>query len=218
MDSRRLLFLGAVLALGACASPVSLSILGGGASALVSHNLNSSVDRAFASPLPAVHQATIAALAYLRIAHQPLPTPAGETLRVSTDDRSMEIAFESLSSNLTLVRASVRRSGVTLDHATAAEIINQTERFLAGSSVPPTAARPVFVVRLTTVPAGQSVQLRPVPASLQDYWLFTTEAEGLEGRVVNVDIGYFLSEAEALAAQRIARAAFPGASVEKTGS
>jgi len=213
------LFLAIVsLALGGCASPVALSVLGGGTSALVQHNLNSSVDRAFDAPLPVVRRAALAALDHLNLPRDGGDAGDADTLRAATAERSLAIAFESLSPNLTLMRASVRRNGLTLDHATAHEIIKQTERLLATAPVAQAsvATRPVFVVRLATVPASEIDTLRPVPSSLQDYALFMTEGGNAGRRLVSIKIGYFLEEAEALAAQRVARQAFPGASIERS--
>jgi hypothetical protein len=228
MDKRIVILL-ACIAMTGCATPVTLSILGGGTSAMVSHNLKGSVDRTFTSPLALVHQATIAALDAMGVAIEGASVAAGATIRASAADRSIEITFERLGDNLTAMRASARKAGMMNDNATASEIISQTERALevfageAPAAVSPAASIDrqigppggvsVYIVNLENIVAGSGQKPKPVPSRLQEYVLFTTESEHAGRRTVHVNLGYFASEAEAAGARKLALDSFPLASV-----
>lgn len=121
----------AVLFLTGC-SPISLAVLGGGTSAFVSHNLNNSASRSFSSPLPKVRQASLTALGTMGVSVAADGKGGGATtIKGSANGRSVEIEFEELGRNLTLMRAIVRKNALVGDTATANEIVNQTEWALA---------------------------------------------------------------------------------------
>lgn len=219
-----------LLMLAGCATPVGLSILGGGTSAMVSHNLNGNVTRTFTSPLATVRQATLAAFENMGVALEgDTTTVIGQSIRAKASDRSIEVEFERLSDNLTVMRATARRAGFLRDNATATEVISQTERAMAvfvgdaplaarSAAVIPaaavrTASAPLYAVNLENIPAGSGRSLRAVPARLQDHLLYTTESQRQGRRIVHVNLGYFISEADANEARRVAAATFPDAAV-----
>ena len=57
----------------------------------------------------------------------------GEVIKATAKGMNIEITLESLTSNATRMRSSVRH-GVVFDAATAAEIILQTEKALPGTN------------------------------------------------------------------------------------
>jgi hypothetical protein len=127
------------------------------------------------------------------------------------------------------VRAPARRAGFLRDNATATEVISQTERAMAvfvgdaplaarsAAVIPAAAVRtapaPLYAVNLENIPAGSGRSLRAVPARLQDHLLYTTESQRQGRRIVHVNLGYFISEADANEARKAAAATFPDAAV-----
>lgn len=222
----RIWLLACVALLTGCASSVSLSLLGGGASAMVSHNLNGNVDRTFTLPLPTVREAVFSALETMGISASPVDGDAdGGAIRATAADRSIEIEFERLGDNLTAVRATARKPGFLRDNATAAEVINQTERAMAAltGELPPVARQAatalrspqpfLYIVNLDNIPAQGGRRMSPLPSRLQDYVLYTTESQRDGAKTMHVNLGYFSSEAEADAARSAAAATFPQATV-----
>jgi hypothetical protein len=55
--------------------------------------------------------------------------------------------------------------------------------------------------------------MKPLPSSLQNHVLYTTELQRGGRRQMTVNLGYFASEEEAIAARRLAVAVFPRATV-----
>lgn len=231
-QSRTVLAVSMLLSLSGCATPVGLSILGGGASAMISHNLGGSVSRTFTAPLPTVRQASLSALDIMGVAVEGNDVgPNGEAIRGQAADRSIEIEFERLGDNLTVMRATARKPGFLRDNATAQEVVSQTENALAvfvsettvtarppassRTAYGPSAAGPIYILNLENIPVGSTRKPRPVPARLQEYALYTTESESRGRRTLHVNLGYFASEAEASAARKLALATFPNARVDR---
>jgi hypothetical protein len=123
--------LGASLMLCAC-DPLSISLLGAGASAGISGQLSGINYRTFADSLIHVKQATLAAMDKMKIKVLGIDkTETGETIRARTNDRTIEIELETLTASATRVRAVARRSDFFLvDSATSAEILQQTAKAL----------------------------------------------------------------------------------------
>lgn len=124
-----LLMLGAGLCSGC--EPVSMTMMGVGASAGLSHTLGGIVYRTFSAPLRKVRGASERALAHMGIAVVGREHSAdGEVLILAqARDRDIRILLEPITTRTTRVRATASR-GLLLDGATAAEIIEQTERAL----------------------------------------------------------------------------------------
>jgi hypothetical protein len=119
------------IALAGC-DPVSLTVLGVGSAAGVSHQMGGIAYRTFTEPLPRVKRATLGALQRMAIkVSDTSKTENGELIKATATNREIEIEFESLSPTTTRMRAVARKDGgVFVDAATAFEIITQTERML----------------------------------------------------------------------------------------
>lgn len=209
-----------------CSTQLTMSVLGGGVSALVTHNINGSVSRTFTAPLPDVRQAAQAALDAMKVPVESSDiTDGGETLRARAGDRAIELEFESLGESITVLRATARRPGFLRDNATASEIVRQTEIVMAaadervekarndaedgvsGKAGLPTPA--YYVLLLESVPKSSRRLPRPVPAALQEHLIYTSEAEENGRAVVQVNLGFFSAEHEAMSAHRTALKWYP---------
>lgn len=118
-------------ALAGC-DPVSLTVLGVGGAAGVSHQMGGVAYRTFTEPLPKVKRATLGALHRMAIkVSDTSTTDTGELIKARATNRDIEIEFESLTPTTTRMRAIARKDGgIFVDAATAFEIITQTERIL----------------------------------------------------------------------------------------
>lgn len=119
------------IALPGC-DPISLTVLGVGGAAGVSHQMGGVAYRTFSEPLPRVKRATLGALRRMAIkVSDTSTTETGEVIKATAANRDIEIEFESLTPSTTRMRAIARKDGgVFVDAATAFEIISQTERIL----------------------------------------------------------------------------------------
>lgn len=116
------------LALTAC-EPVSLTMLGIGAGAGVSHQMGGLAYRTFTAPLPRVKAAALAALKRMEIKISSVEKTAnGEILHAIAADRKIEVEIEALTPSTTRIKAVARKDTFLVDSATAVEIITQTER------------------------------------------------------------------------------------------
>lgn len=118
-------------ALAGC-DPISLTVLGVGGAAGVSHQMGGVAYRTFTEPLPKVKRATLGALQRMAIkVSDTSRTDTGEVIKATASNRDIEIEFESLTPTTTRMRAIARKDGgIFVDAATAFEIITQTERIL----------------------------------------------------------------------------------------
>lgn len=112
--------------------PISLTVLGVGGAAGMSHQMGGIAYRTFTEPLPKVRRATLGALQRMAIkVADTSKTESGEMIKATAANRDIEIEFESLTPSTTRMRAVARKDGgVFVDAATAFEIITQTERIL----------------------------------------------------------------------------------------
>lgn len=126
--------LASTLLLSAC-DPVSLTMLGVGAGAGVSHHMGGITYKTFTEPLPKVRRATLAALKRMAITVESTErTQNGEVLKAKAHERNIEIELESLTTSTTRIRAVARKDGgILVDSATAVEIIVQTEKSLGST-------------------------------------------------------------------------------------
>ena len=123
--------LGTMTVLSGCA-PVALTALGVGGSAAAHHTLSGMTYRTFTAPMPRVHLASLDALNRMEIRIGTMWSQDGnQIVTARAHDREIEIVLEPISSNSTRMRVIARNSSVFLDHATATEVILQTERMLA---------------------------------------------------------------------------------------
>jgi hypothetical protein len=130
---KKLLLLVPALLLAGC-DPISLTALGIGAGAGVSHEMSGYTYRTFTEPLPRVRKAAIMALNRMAIKVQSTEkTDSGEVINAKGADRSIELELEAISGNTTRLRSVARKNTLFMDSATATEIIVQTERVLAGA-------------------------------------------------------------------------------------
>ena len=130
---RALLAFVALVMLAAC-EPLSLTAVGVGGSAAVSHTLGGITYRTFTAPMPRVKTASLNALGKMGIKVAGTEkVESGELVRAAANDRSIEITLEALSPNATRMKVVARNCGLFFDSATATEIILQTERLLGSA-------------------------------------------------------------------------------------
>jgi hypothetical protein len=122
--------LGAALTLAGCET-LSLTLLGIGGSAAVSHQMSNTPSRTFTVPLLKVKNASIVALRRMGIRTDEVKkVENGELITARVGNREIEVELESLSAHTTRMRVIARNGGFFYDGATAAEIIVQTEKGL----------------------------------------------------------------------------------------
>jgi hypothetical protein len=118
------------VALAGCET-LSLTVLGIGGSAAMSHQMSNTPSRTFTLPLLMVKSASIGALKRMGIhAEEVTPTENGELITARLGKREIEVELESLTEFTTRMRVVARSGGLFYDGATAAEIIVQTEKGL----------------------------------------------------------------------------------------
>jgi hypothetical protein len=119
-------------ALSGC-DPFTLTALGVGAAAGVSHTLGGIAYKTFSMPLPKVRTAVNGALANMDIKiGSTEKIDNGVRIKARAADRDIEIDLEALTSKTTRMR-STARNGLFMDSATATEIILQTEKALSAT-------------------------------------------------------------------------------------
>ena len=124
------LALASLICLAGC-DPFTLTALGVGAGAGVSHTMNGYTYRTFSEPLPRVKRATLVALNKMAIKVESTEkTDKGETIHGRTADRSIEVELDVISANATRIRSVAKKNILMMDQATAAEVISQTQRAL----------------------------------------------------------------------------------------
>lgn len=117
----------ATLVNGGCAS-VAVTAFGVGAATGVQHTLGGIAYKTFTASLPEIREATLATLQRMDITvGGTQKIEHGESITASAAGREIEVQLESLTSNTTRMRVSVR-SGLLMDSATATEIIIQTDK------------------------------------------------------------------------------------------
>lgn len=125
---RPALIVASMTLLGGC-EPISMTMLGIGASAGVAHQMGGMAYRTFTAPLPRVKAATLTALRRMEIKVNKIEKISnGEALYANVADRKVEIELEALTPNTTRIKAVARKDGLLVDSATAVEIISQTEK------------------------------------------------------------------------------------------
>ncbi len=118
------------ITLTAC-EPVTLTLLGAGASTGLSHGLGSVAYRTFTAPMKHVKKATFVALKRMGIKVKSVKkTEKGKVINAITQDRTIEITLEAVSKKATRIRTIALQDSLFFDQATAAEIVNQTEKAL----------------------------------------------------------------------------------------
>jgi hypothetical protein len=128
--SRSLLLLACCAALGGCQT-LALSVAGAGATAALGHRLNGAAYRTFTAPYPAVKKASLAALKKMGITLDSLDKlDYGEIIYARAEGRTIEIELEPISRQATRIRVATQNGSFFYDHATAREIVLQTEKML----------------------------------------------------------------------------------------
>ena len=86
--------------------PITLTVLGVGSAAGVSHQMGGIAYRTFTEPLPKVRRATLGALKRMSIeVSDTSKTDTGEVIKATAANRDIEIEFESLTPSTTRMRA-----------------------------------------------------------------------------------------------------------------
>jgi len=125
-----MLMLVSSLTLTGC-DPVTLTILGAGASAGVAHSLGSVAYKTFTAPIKRVNSATLTALKRMGIKVESIEkTDTGKVINAISADRNIEVTLEAISNKTTRIRSIAVQDSIFFDQATAVEIVNQTERAL----------------------------------------------------------------------------------------
>lgn len=143
---------GALLLLNGCAA-LGLGLLSSGAGILtgqsVAYTLDGFAYRTFTAPLSQVESATRTALHRMGIrVEATAQIEQGKALKAQTFDREIEIELEMVSAKATRMRTVAKQGMFLKDRATAAEILNQTEKILGlEDRVALTAQNPLRVVR-----------------------------------------------------------------------
>jgi hypothetical protein len=113
--------------------PLSLTALGVGAGAGVSHTMNGYTYHTFSDSLPRVKQAALVALNRMSIKVESTEKRGiYETINAKSSGRSIELELEVISPKATRLRSIARKNPFVMDSATAEEVISQTKRALAG--------------------------------------------------------------------------------------
>ncbi len=121
------------LGLSAC-DPVTLTVLGIGASTGVSYSMNSVAYKTFTAPMKRVNKATVRALGRMGIEVENIDKqPDKQIITAKSNEHEIEITLEAVSSKTTRVRSIARNGAIFLDRATATEVIIQTEKVLVGA-------------------------------------------------------------------------------------
>jgi hypothetical protein len=130
---RRLAIAGIVASsvfLSAC-DPVSLTMMGIGASTGVNYGLNSVAYKTFTAPISTVNKAAVTALKTMGIKVKSIEkTSEGQVITAQSSDRNIELTLEAVSPKTTRLRSIARQGTFLMDRATATEIIIQTEKSL----------------------------------------------------------------------------------------
>jgi hypothetical protein len=114
--------------------PVSLTLLGVGASTGVSYGLNSVAYKTFTAPMNTVSTASTKALKNMGIKVKSIEkTPDKQVITAVSNEHEIELTLEAVSAKTTRLKSIARQGPVFLDRATATEIIIQTERVLVGN-------------------------------------------------------------------------------------
>lgn len=114
--------------------PLSLTALGVGAGAGVSHTMNGYTYHTFSEPLPRVKQAALVALNRMSIKVESTEKNGiFETINAKSSGRSIELEMEVISPKVTRLRSVARKNPFVMDSATAEEVIAQTRRALVGA-------------------------------------------------------------------------------------
>jgi hypothetical protein len=163
---RILVVTGLALAASGCAS-VAVTLAGLGAGIGANHFIGSVSTRTFTHPQEDTKWATLGALKRMRVdvASIEATSRAGELIKGRTEGREFEIELEPVSATVTRMKSVVRMEGsLTLDGATAAEIVAQTERSLAAQAAALAAPAPVQE-RMPEAPAVTATTLAATDAA-----------------------------------------------------
>lgn len=113
--------------------PLSITLLGVGASVEATHQIGGLTYRTFTAPLPRIRKASLLALKHMGIKVESTEkTDSGELIKAKAADRSIEVELDALTPSITRMRAVARKNALLVDSATAVEIIAQTEKALGG--------------------------------------------------------------------------------------
>lgn len=125
--------LSSTLGLSAC-DPVTLTVLGIGASSGLSYASNSVAYKTFTAPMKRVNKATVRALKRMGIKVEEIEKhPDKQIITASSNEHQIEITLEAVSKKTTRIRSIARNGPIFLDRATATEVIIQTEKVLVGA-------------------------------------------------------------------------------------
>lgn len=131
MMLRRSLFALTLLGLGAC-DPVTLSLVTAGGGVAFNHQMSSTITRTFSEESGNVHGALLAALDRMSIVVKKREQQGEvETIHAVAGTRDITLRVEPVTRTSTLLEVAVHQDLLTMDGATAREIVAQTERALS---------------------------------------------------------------------------------------
>lgn len=129
------LLLLAGLNMSGCAA-LAVSLVGAGAGAGLSHQVNGVAARTFSEPLPKVMQASLVAAQRMSFEFDATDLrDAGASLTGRVAELDITVDLETLSSTVTRVSVSARKNLLMMDSATAQELVAQIERAIAAQDV-----------------------------------------------------------------------------------
>jgi Protein of unknown function (DUF3568) len=125
------LALAACVACNAGCAPVAVTLLGAGAGFGLNREMSGYASRTFSQPMPKVRNALLIALRRMSIRLDKVAAEGTtETLKAMAGTHTVGIEIEPLTDKATRIRAVVRKDLLSIDPATAQEIIAQTELVL----------------------------------------------------------------------------------------
>ena len=123
-----------IVGLQGCAAVglTAFSVVAGSAAGVgVGHAMESITYKTFSLPLGVVSRATVMTLDRLDMPVMEVEdTSAGQTITAQAGDRTVEIELDKLTTTTTRMRVVASKNWLVRDRATAAEVINQTDRTL----------------------------------------------------------------------------------------
>jgi len=133
--------------LSAC-EPVSIALLGAGASTALRYNLDGVAARTFTASAGDVRAASLGAIERMGLTiDSTTPQEGSEIIVARAPNREIEIELEPITKQATRLRVTARGSSIFYDNATAIELVAQTGKALdaaqlakAAPATPPTAA------------------------------------------------------------------------------
>ena len=127
---RIVLLVAACCLLTAC-EPLAIALLGAGAGTALRHNIDGVAARTFTAPADVVKSASLTAFERMGITVNNTASIEGaELITGRSSHRDIEVEVEPISKHATRLRVTAKGTSFFYDHATALELVQQTEKVL----------------------------------------------------------------------------------------